>query len=113
MLNIGIQLNSLAFIVSTFLEVQEIRVHTPFLSVTNQSYVRQGVVEKFRMSLSDVERDVFDDFSFLLAQRDIIQVDLGVRSYEEVELVAEHERKAQDLLRFRESELHFLGLLLF
>jgi len=72
-------------------EIEEERHHTPFLCVADDSNVRERIVVELSMTIGYGVRDALDNFCPLLAQRDIIKINLRVCRHKEIEVITEHE----------------------
>mmetsp|Transcript_3743 Transcript_3743/g.6377 ORF Transcript_3743/g.6377 Transcript_3743/m.6377 type:complete len:278 (-) Transcript_3743:297-1130(-) len=112
-LELSIELDGLALVALALVEVEEEGVDAAPLLVADADHAGEGVVEELGVALGDLVGDALDGLGPLLAERDVVEVDLGVGGHEEVEVVAEDEGEAQDLLRLGEGQLDLLHLLLF
>jgi hypothetical protein len=71
-LHIGVQLDGLALVMPIFVKIQEVGIDTPLLRVANKHDIREGIIEKFAVAFRHAETDVFDHFSLLFGERNII-----------------------------------------
>ena len=87
-------------------------MHQTLLSVADDGEARQRIIEQFSVAFRNTEWNVFDKLGSLLTQGHLVKINLRVRHDEEVEVLAEHEREAEDLLGLAEVHFDFLSLLL-